>query len=372
MKRILPILFALVLLFTASLVQAQQMPVTTTSDAARAYFEQGRLAAAHVQFDRARTHFDAALVADPEFALAHLYRAFLSPVEEREAHLQQATARADEVSDGERMMIESLAARMSEDYDREIDLLNQIAKRYPDDPHIPFLTGWRHYAQERYDEAAAAAERVLAADPEFAPAYNMLGYIALNQEDYAAAEKALKTYVRLAPDEANPYDSLGELYLTMGRYDEAATQFEMALARDPDFTVSRNNLVRVSIEKANRKFEAAFSRQDADALTDLYTANALLFPPGSEPVSGRDAIREFWAGLFASGVDGVDLTTREVQSMGDLAYELGTATPRTGSEVVDEVRYTVIWRKDGDTWKLHRDLWNSSKAPPAPTAAKDE
>jgi ketosteroid isomerase-like protein len=31
--------------------------------------------------------------------------------------------------------------------------------------------------------------------------------------------------------------------------------------------------------------------------------------------------------------------------------------------VADAGKYIVIWKKDGGTWKLHRDIWTTS--PPA-------
>jgi len=67
------LIFIAVLLLTVSTVAAQAMPLTTGSDVARAHFEVGRLQMAHVQVERARTHFTAA---DSTFALAHLYRGF--------------------------------------------------------------------------------------------------------------------------------------------------------------------------------------------------------------------------------------------------------------------------------------------------------
>jgi ketosteroid isomerase-like protein len=365
MKRVL-LQFVALLLILVPLAGAQTIRVTTSSDAARASFEKGRDALGHSQFDKARALLDEAIAADPDFSLAHLYRASISPPEARDAHMEKATARAADVSEGERMMIEAYALRIQNEMDGEMARLVSTSQKYPGDPHSAFIQGWRHYTAERYPEAAAAARQALAADPGYSAAYNLLGYSLLEQEDFSGAEEALKNYVRLAPDEANPYDSLGELYLIMRRYDEAAPQFAMALERDPEFTVSRDNLARVGIEKTNRQFEEAFNRQDAGALANLYTTSALLMPPGSENVSGRDAVREFWAGVFATGADGVVLTTTEVNSMGDAAVELGTATLRVGGEEVDEGRYAVVWRKVGESWMLHRDLWNSSRTPTAP------
>ncbi|MDX1531299.1 MAG: SgcJ/EcaC family oxidoreductase [Rhodothermales bacterium] len=365
----LPSLFV-VFLGTATLALAQMVPVTTDSEDARAHFEKGRHAASNVQFDKARMHFDAALEADPEFVLAHLYRAAFSPPEKRAAHLEKAKRHLADASEGERMMVEAYEAGEADDYDGEVALYTSIAERYTDDPYPHLHLGWAHYGAERYDDALAAAERALAADANFAAAYNIIGYSELAQEDHAAAEEAFKNYVRLAPDEANPYDSLGELYLNMERYDEAAELFEKALARDPDFTASRTNLARIGIEKANRKFMEAVAAQDADALAGLYTANAMMLPPNSEPVQGRDAIKERIASMFAAGVDGLELETEEVRTMGNYAHELGSGTVRAGGEVVDEFKFSVLWVKDGDAWRLHRDMWNSNR-PAAPTVAAE-
>jgi hypothetical protein len=29
------------------------------------------------------------------------------------------------------------------------------------------------------------------------------------------------------------------------------------------------------------------------------------------------------------------------------------------SEVIDRFNYMVIWKKAGDTWLIHREIWNS-------------
>ena len=58
-------------------------------------------------------------------------------------------------------------------------------------------------------------------NPNYATAYNTLGYASAARGDYAKAEDYLKRYRYLAPNQANPFDSLGELYAFTGRYDEA-------------------------------------------------------------------------------------------------------------------------------------------------------
>ena len=75
----------------------------------------------------------------------------------------------------------------------------------------------------------------------------MLGYSNRNLENYDEAEKAFKKYIELIPDDPNPYDSYAEMLSKQGRYEEAITQYEKALAIDPNFFPSHmgiaNNLI---------------------------------------------------------------------------------------------------------------------------------
>lgn len=355
MKRVL--LFSLTLLLaTATLAQAQRMPVTTSSDAARTHFTQGVEAISHADFARARPHFEAAVAADPDFALAHLYQAVLAPDGERDAPMRLAAAGS--ASDAERQMIESYAANLEGDHDREAALLTALAERFPSDPMPMFWWANTEANRGRPAEAVAAAEQALTADPSFAPAYNLIGYAEMAAGNADAAGAAFQSYIRLAPDEANPYDSYGEFLMNQGRLDEAEAQFEMALAKDPTFSVSQTNLVRIGIMRTNSAFEAAVAAGDADALASLYTQDAVAYPPGAAPVRGRDAIRDLFAGYFESGVDGVTLDTHEVRALGNYAHEIGIGTIAVGGEAGDPFNFSVLWLNDDGTWRLHRDIWN--------------
>jgi ketosteroid isomerase-like protein len=34
--------------------------------------------------------------------------------------------------------------------------------------------------------------------------------------------------------------------------------------------------------------------------------------------------------------------------------------------MTDQGKYLVIWKRQGQTWKIARDIWNTSKPLPAP------
>jgi len=362
MNRLL--LLSILILVTAPLAQAQQIPVTTNSDVARVQYVRGVHSTAHVDFDRARTHLDAALAADPSFAMAHVYRAVLSPAAAREEHMRQAGTGT--ASEGERQFIEAYAANLRGDYDREGALQKALAERFPNDPMPMFWWANTEYNRGNYAEAVAAAKRALAADPAFAPAYNMIGYTEMAAGNAGAAEQAFREQIRLAPDEANPYDSYGEFLKNQGRLDQAEAQFEMALTKDPAFEVSRDNLTRIAIMRATDAFVAAINDGDLDAYLDFYTANAVMSMPNGSELVGREAIREGTAPLFDSGAS-IAFDTKENTPMGDgFVYQRGALTTEING-VTEQGIATHIWAKTADGWKIARDIWTSAPVASAST-----
>ena len=123
--------------------------------------------------------------------------------------------------------------------------------------------------------------------------------------------------------------------------------------------------VRAALEAGNRKFEAAVSRGDGAALAALYTSDGQLLPAQSDVVTGTKAIGEFWQGVFDSGIKAATLTTIEVSSHGDTAHHVGRYELHAADgKGLDKGKYLVIWKKEGGTWKLHRDIWTTSVPPP--------
>lgn len=90
----------------------------------------------------------------------------------------------------------------------------------------------------------------------------------------------------------------------------------------------------------------------------------MLLPPGSDFIRGKEAITHFWQSVIDMGVKKVKLDTIDVEPMGDTALEIGQYTLGGGNgETIDKGKYIVEWKYEGEQWKLHRDMWNSSIAP---------
>ena len=120
--------------------------------------------------------------------------------------------------------------------------------------------------------------------------------------------------------------------------------------------------VRAAILAANATFMAAFSRGDAAACAACYTEQGQVLPPNRDVLTGRQAIHTFWQGAMHMGIMTVKLDTVEVEGHGPTAYEGGTYTLQgAGGQALDTGKYIVIWHHEAGQWKLHRDIWNSSR-----------
>lgn len=137
--------------------------------------------------------------------------------------------------------------------------------------------------------------------------------------------------------------------------------FILALACVCFAAPARSEGVRDAVEAGNRAFITAFLRGDAAAIANLYTESARIIAPGSPIVNGRPSISAFWRSFIESGIKDMTLETGEVESAGDLAYETGTVRLVAEDGAVTTARYVVVWKRIGEEWRLHRDIWNSSE-----------
>ncbi len=118
-----------------------------------------------------------------------------------------------------------------------------------------------------------------------------------------------------------------------------------------------------AILAANQTFMQAYG-QGATAMGDLYASDAQLFPPNGAVINGNAAITPVWKSAFDSGVKKVTLETTETEKAGDRIIETGRYTlAGADGKPMDTGKYIVVWKKENGTWKLYRDIWNTSMTP---------
>lgn len=125
---------------------------------------------------------------------------------------------------------------------------------------------------------------------------------------------------------------------------------------------------RAGIEAVNATFVKLVEAKNAAGLAGLYTDTARILPPNGAPIEGHAAIEQFFAGMV-QGIARVQLDTVEVEGHGDTAHEVEALTffDADGAKI-DEGKAIVIWKKVGNEWKLHRDIFSSNLPPPPPAA----
>lgn len=214
-------------------------PITTSSRPALTAFLKGRDLLEKLRGTESREHFARAVELDPDFALAHLYLAQTAATpSDMFPALRRAVELAGRVSAAEAHVIRAFEAGVNSQPEVQREHLEALVKLFPDEERGHYRLGNFHYSRQEWPEAIAAYEAAIRINPEFAPAYNQLGYSLRNLGRLDEASKAFCTYMKLVPDEPNPYDSHAELLLLMGRYRDAIAEYQRALAINPSFAPS--------------------------------------------------------------------------------------------------------------------------------------
>ena len=134
---------------------------------------------------------------------------------------------------------------------------------------------------------------------------------------------------------------------------------------------------KTEIQDATRAWAVAYNAGDADGVMKLYAEDAVVMPPGHEPLFGRAAIREYIAGDSAAAKSaGLTLTIEHGDSVGisgDIAWHSGLYSVSDASGArIDGGSYMEAAQKMDGKWLIIRDIWNSDKAPAAAAAPAGE
>jgi len=307
------------------------IPLSTKSEEARALFERGRELADQLRPHDARQVLQQAVAKDPDFAMAHYQLALSSPTtKEFRAHLDQAAALSAKASDGERLTILSLHASANADPAKSLEYAKQAAAKYPEDARIHTVLGNAYFfGQQDYENARGELQKAVDVDPNFSPAYNMLGYAQRSLGNYPEAEGAFKKYIELVPNDPNPYDSYAELLLKTGRFDESIAQYRNALSIDPHFLGSHFGIASALIFQGKhdqalaeaQKMERA-ARNDGDRRFAMFTRTLAYVDQGKTDRALGEMQKQYDLG---AKVGDTAAMAGDLVQMGDIQLNAGKA-----------------------------------------------
>ena len=115
------------------------------------------------------------------------------------------------------------------------------------------------------------------------------------------------------------------------------------------------------------QFSQAYMDGDVDAMMQLYTEDAVLFPGNSEYIRGQEAVREYWTLPEGRTITHHKLNPVEVEVAGDMATDFGhyEIAGKNGDTEwgPSHGKYLVVWKRGDDgMWRMHLDMWNSRPA----------
>lgn len=218
--------------------QSGRMPVTTDSELALELYETGMLAFDQIKLKMAHENLKLAVNEDPDFFMAYFWIYFLSSERSKKV-ADLALNVGAELNDAEKEIRTAFKYLMDGQNAKVVEHLNLAIDKYPADPHIHKILYILQYQYLKDTEGAIESmERAIAAQPDYALAYNQLGYAYMDLGEYDKADAAFEKYLDLAPDIANPHDSRGDYYMATGQYGLAFESYMNAYRIDSSFTMS--------------------------------------------------------------------------------------------------------------------------------------
>ena len=127
-------------------------------------------------------------------------------------------------------------------------------------------------------------------------------------------------------------------------------------------------LVRSSaaeIRAAQKRFLELFAVNDVPGIAACYTEDAQMLVANMEVIAGRPAIQSVFKFTGVPG-DTLEFDTLELDVQGTKALEIGRYIRKRGDgSAFDRGKYMVVWKRVGERWLIHRDMFNTSVARPA-------
>lgn len=291
-------------------VDAQKMPITTSSEEAREAYYAGLQFLDTSQPESARPLLERALERDPQFIMAlNALRATAPTFKvagEYLVRLQEMVTTAP-MSEGERIFFDALAAGANGDRQKQLELMKDLVERYPADERITYQYALFFFGSNDA-ETVRLLRKALEINANFVPAYNIIGYSLRALGKDGEAETAFKKAIDLNPTNPNAYDSYAELLLKLGRFDESITYYDKALELEPMFPsaqvgVAANLILQGRHDVARQRLDRLYEVAPHDGMrSGVHWAKAVTYVDEGNMEMARGALMQNYA-LSEKGED---------------------------------------------------------------------
>jgi len=140
------------------------------------------------------------------------------------------------------------------------------------------------------------------------------------------------------------------------------------------FTVAiasaQKDSARKEIEAWNQNFIAAHLRMDNAAILGMWQEEGVSLLQGTPPIVGKEAIEKFFDDavrqIAGYHMKTMEIDFREIQMMGDWAYEWGiehqVLEPPPGKEAFDGRGniLLILHKNSNGEWKIKQEMWSAA------------
>jgi eukaryotic-like serine/threonine-protein kinase len=256
-------------------------PSSTSLQALRSYNEGMEFARQGNHLEAAK-RFEAAVQADPEFALAYskLGQTYsnLRNDDKAEQFSRKAMDLSEKLPVQERYLIQANYAQISNDNRKAIESYENLEKASPDDMDVHFHLGGLYESTGEYDKARAELAKVLASDPKHVDALLAAGRVEIRSNNPKGSLDYLNRGLSLAVELDNPdgkatilnaigaaYEQLNKPKDALRNYQESLT-IKRSLGQKAGIALTLGNIARVQSsigkpEEAYKSYQGAVKLQ---------------------------------------------------------------------------------------------------------------
>lgn len=263
------------------------IPVTTSSDSAKAAFEQGLKLFDQSDYLTSRPYFAKAIELDPKISPAYLFRIFSDfTLDERLADLKNAKDAIDtsKSSEWEILYTQYYSSFFNADYKSRLEIAKKIAADYPDAARAQADLGNTYLSGNEFGKAGECYKKAVILDSTWLGGY--FGLVTLYEfydpKDFKLAESNAEKLADLAPASPGVQVTLGDCYRAENELDKARDAYAKCLqldstSRDAYYKLGHVSAFLGKYEEARKSYAQAVKFDKTQSIYIVSCANTYLY-----------------------------------------------------------------------------------------------
>jgi len=296
-------------------VRSSHIPVSTNSATALTLYNEGNYLLDVGRAVQARAKFSAAIEEDPGFALGYWGQSNVAlSFSEFQTAIDAAVSHSEDVSDGERMLINVNRSFSSNDLATGLAIAHELVAKYPESARARLVLGGMLAGQNDNEGARTAYEAALTLDNNSVGALAALANNHLFGEprDFSAAESWAVKMTGVYPQEAKGFEILGDIKRAQNDLSGALDAYNQASTVDPTLEAAAHKRGHVN----------SFLGNIEDARTAYDEAIAMAPPESRASYAVYKAFTNIHAGNIPAALDELVLLAEQTQEMGTPADQV--------------------------------------------------